>query len=97
MKTEWFTRKPFNVEGVRVTAANMADVAKWCDGKIKTQPASGNKPAANYIEVNVIRPMSPKQTMAFVGNWVLKVGASYKIYTDNAFNDTFTPLVTAGK
>lgn len=91
METQQFIRKPFPVEGVRVTVDNIQEVAKWCEGKIKVQPATNSKPAADYIEVQVIRPMNPKQTMAFVGNWVLKVGTNFKIYTHTAFNQTFEP------
>lgn len=86
-----FVRKPFPVQGVRVTSLNMGQVADWCDGKVKEQPATNTKPSVKYIEVNVLRPMNPKQTMAFVGNWVLKVGTNYKIYTDSAFHQTFEP------
>jgi len=86
-----YIRKPFPVEGIRVTASNMEKVSEWCGGKLKEQAATGNKPAAKYIEINVLRPMNAKQSMAFVGNWVLKVGTNYKIYTDTAFHNTFEP------
>lgn len=95
MKIEHFIRKPFPVEAVRVTAENMEEVRAWCNGTIKQSSPLANRPSADYIEVTVIRPANPKQCMAFIGNWVLKVGPSYKVYTDTGFKSTFDPLVTA--
>lgn len=95
MNVERFIRKPFPVEGVRVTPENMEEVRAWCNGVIKTSPASGSRPEAKYIEVAVVRPANPKQCMAFVGNWVLRVGSSFKVYTDTGFRTSFEPMVTA--
>jgi hypothetical protein len=92
---ERLVRKPFYVEGVRVTPENMEEVRAWCSGTIKESPASNSRPAAKYIEVAVVRPANPKQCMAFVGNWVLKVGTSFKVYTDTGKQGTFDPLVSA--
>lgn len=95
MKIERLVRKPFHVEGVRVTPDNMEEVRAWCNGTIKESPASSTRPGAKYIEVAVVRPANPKQCMAFVGNWVLKVGDSFKVYTDTGCRSTFDPLVSA--
>ncbi len=89
MKTEQFIRKPFYVEGIQVTPENMSEVAKWCGGIIKEAPGTGTRVASKYIEVAVIRPTNPKQCMAFVGNWILKVGVSFKVYTNSSFHSTF--------
>lgn len=85
-----FIRKPFPVEGVRVTKDNMQLVAEWCGGEIR-QNAKGVK----HVFIDVHRPMTERQTMAFVGDWVLFADRGYKIYTQNAFSRNFE-LVQAG-
>ncbi len=89
MKTEKYVRKPFYVEAVRVTAENMAEVASWCGGTIEHQLPTNVRPEFDYIKVNVERPTHPRQTMAAIGNWVLRVGTSFKVYTNTSFMSTF--------
>lgn len=90
MQIQKFQRKPFTVEGVRVTKANMRQVAEWCSGEIKT---SGK--GVKYIYVDAHRPMTERQTQAFVGDWVLFHDRAFKIYTQNAFARNFE-LIEAG-
>lgn len=78
-----YTRKPFGVDAVRVNAENMTDVAEWCGGKIEVE--SG----ADYIKIDVARPMNDRQTKAFAGDWVLYAGSSYKVYSHKAFSKSF--------
>lgn len=88
MKTRKFTRKPFEVEAVQVTAENIQDVAKWCTGEVVE-----NAPNEDiHIKVRVLRAMTPRQTQAFVGDWVLYAGTGYKVYTNKAFKNSFDPL-----
>lgn len=82
--TETYTRKPFEIEAIRVTDENMEDVAKWCGGEIQTTEIG-----KRYIKVDVIRPLNEKQTKAFVGDWALKVKTSFKIYKHTAFLHCF--------
>lgn len=86
MKTNKFTRKPFDVEGVQVTADNAHDVAEWCGGSIVTEGDS------DYIKVPVLRVLSERQTKAFITDWVLKAGTGFKVYTDKAFKKNFAPV-----
>lgn len=90
LKIQKFQRKPFPVEGVRVTTSNMEDVAKWAAGEIKTS-AKGVK----HIYIATHRPMTERQTMAFVGDWILYADRGFKIYTQNAFSRNFE-LLQAG-
>jgi len=92
MKTEKFIRKPFAVDAIQVTSENMQEVAQWCQGEILTTEASEKRPAENYINVRVVRPLSPRQTRAFVGDWVLYSGTGYKVYTPKAFDRGFEPV-----
>lgn len=82
--TETYTRKPFEIEAVKVTEENMEDVAKWCGGEIQTTE-SGKR----FIKVDVTRPLSDKQTRAFAGDWTLRVKNSFKVYTNKAFVHCF--------
>lgn len=86
--TEKYTRKPFPIEAIKVTDENMEDVAKWCGGEIHTQNDK------RFIKVDVNRPLTEKQTKAFVGDWVLKArqkvsNSGFKVYTEKAFVHCF--------
>jgi hypothetical protein len=79
-----YVRKPFSVEAVQVTRANIVEVAAWCNGELMHPEGQ-----SQYIKVNVFRPMKDRQTMAYVGDWVLYAGSGYKVYTHKAFVDCF--------
>lgn len=93
LKTDKFARKPFYVDAIQVTAENMEAVAEWCQGDVVKTEA----PKANYIKVRVHRPMTPRQTQAFVGDWVLYAGTGFKVYTDRAFQGSFEPATVTQK
>lgn len=85
-----YARKPFYVEAVQVTAENIQEVAKWCSGQVyHVAEANGDH---TFIKVKVKRPLSARQTKAFVGDWVLKAGTGYKVYTSDAFDKSFDTL-----
>jgi hypothetical protein len=84
MQTATYIRKPFEVEGVQVTAENMNEVAVWAGGQVVIQDG-------NYIKIEVKQVINEKQTKAFVGDWVLKAGSSFKVYTNVAFTRNFEP------
>jgi hypothetical protein len=82
-----YTRRPFEVAAVRVTEENMADVAVWCLGNIRTEVVDGVE--MPYIHVRVLRALNTRQTQAFVGDWVLYAGTSFKCYKNAAFHAAF--------
>lgn len=100
-----YVRDPFYVDAVQVTSKNMEDVAKWCNGDIRTS-AKGDpdlqtqldpttdktRVPEKYIKVRVARPANDKQTMAYVGDWILYAGTGYKVYTDGAFKKSFSKV-----
>jgi len=89
-----YTRVAFHVDAVQVTADNIGDVADWCGGDVRTtatEDEHGVK-ASPYIKVRVKRPLTPRQTKAFIGDWVLYAGTGFKVYTDNAFQKCFEPI-----
>lgn len=83
LETKIYTRKPFEVTAVQVTGGNMAAIAEWTDGHIL------EKEGRPYVKVSVTRPLNERQTRAYVGDWVLKAGTGFKVYTNQAFHKTF--------
>lgn len=82
--TELYVRKPFEVEAVQVTEENLTDVADWCDGDIRH---TADK--VPFVKVQVARPLTTRQTRAFVGDWILYAGRGFKVYTAKAFEGAF--------
>lgn len=96
MKTHKFARKPFYVDAVRISEANMKEVAEWCGGEIlEEEIAIDNETRlVSYIKVEVHRPLNPRQTQGFIGDWVLDAGSrnpqpAFKVYTPKAFDKSF--------
>lgn len=83
LETRVYTRKPFEVIGVQVTELNMDQIADWTNGSCRV------KDNARYVKVDVTRPLSDRQTRAYVGDWVLKTDTGFKVYTNGAFHKTF--------
>lgn len=88
-----YVRKPFAVEAVEVTDANIEDVAQWCGGEIRI---SDGRPGKNgptgqqkFIKVQVKRPLNDRQTRAYPGDWILSAGTGFKVYTAKAFSGSF--------
>lgn len=92
MKTHKFARKPFYVDAVRVSEANIKEVADWCEGEVET-----DNDGHEFIRVKVHRPLTEKQTQASIGDWVLFAGTGFKVYTPKAFDKSFEKVKTLTK
>ena len=92
LKTHKFARKTFYVDAVRVSENNMEAVAEWCGGEIVTDHEDGA-----HVKVKVHRPITERQTMAFIGDWVLWAGNGFKVYTPKAFDKSFEKVRTLTK
>jgi hypothetical protein len=90
LKIESYERLPFTIQAVEVTADNMKAVAKWCGGQIRT---SGKRGIQKYIKVDVKRALNDRQTMAYIGDYVLRAGSGFKVYTPKAFSESFRKVV----
>ena len=91
IKTEQYIRKPLFVDAVRVTDENFDEMVNWCQpkGEVMTDPDTNKR----YIKIRVSYPKGPRQTKAFVGDWILwNDRGGYKIYTDKAFRESFEPV-----
>jgi hypothetical protein len=91
VQTTRYVRKPFYIDAVQVTDANINDVAKWCGGEVRTADNS------TFVKVRVHRPLNERQTQAFPGDWVLYAGTGFKVYTPKAFNKSFVLARDANK
>ncbi len=94
IETNKFVRKPFHVDAVQVTEENMSDVAQWCEGQIQESEKTKDGSSATFIKVWVHRPMTERQTRAFVGDWILYARSGFKVYTTKAFEKTFEQVGT---
>jgi hypothetical protein len=72
---------------VRVTGANMVEVAKWCHGSYR---CVSSDPLKNYIRTRLLSMTPP----AYVGDWVVEFYSSpgtFYVYDNNEFAKTFKP------
>ena len=93
--TAKYVRKPLYVDAVQVTEENFSDIARWCFGEIANvddspvDKSADPEPSKQYIYVRVHNPKNPRQTKAFVGDWILYTERGYKVYTTKAFQANF--------
>lgn len=86
MKTTRFTRKSFEVEAVRVTHENFEEVRAWCDGE------EHGSEHGRYFQIDIKTQVSQRARRAHIGDWVLRSGTGFRVYTNNAFRDFFIPV-----
>lgn len=93
MEIGLYTRKPLSVQAIQVDADNMEAIAAWCGGKVLSHPPrrEGQEPK-KYVKVDVLNPLSKKQTRAYAGDWILKSNQGFKIYANSAFLKGFQHL-----
>lgn len=84
LETKKYVRKPFYIDAVQVTAANIADISKWASGEVRT-----DSDGSQYVKVRVHRPLNDRQTKAYIDDWVLYAGTGFKVYTPKAFANSF--------
>lgn len=93
IQTSKYIRKPLIVEAVQVTEDNFMELTLWAGGKIMnndgTEPDGPVNTKDQHIHIRVHNPKTPRQTRAFVGDWILYTNRGYKIYTPKAFKSAF--------
>jgi hypothetical protein len=87
--TVLYTRKVLVVDAVRITKANFDDIAEWCQGEVRQDEVPGQGTGKKYIRIRAHNPKNPRQTKAFVGDWILYTDRGYKVYTNKAFHASF--------
>lgn len=86
MEIKTARRKSFDVEYVVVSEENIEEVRDWCGGAI------GGEGADRFIRLIDKNAMNTRQTKAFIGDYVLKAGTSFKSYGKKPFEKSFEPL-----
>ena len=94
--TTKFIRKPLYVDAVRVTHSNFDEIVEWCQGVFEFEEQKDKETPRKYIRVRVHNPKNPRQTKAFVGDWLLYTERGYKVYTNKAFHDSFDEVTSNG-
>jgi hypothetical protein len=89
VNTQKYIRKPLYVDAVRVTAQNFDEIVAWCQGEVLTEEVEGTGTTKKFIKVRVHNPKNPRQTKAFIGDWLLYTERGYKVYTNKAFRGAF--------
>lgn len=87
--TQKCIRKPLYVDAVRITGDNFDEIVVWCQGEVQQDEVPGKGTGKKYIKVRVHNPKNPRQTKAFVGDWLLYTERGYKVYTNKAFHASF--------
>lgn len=83
-----FTRNTFPVEAVRLTKDNLSEVVEWCDGELRETENNRKHLKLKYKRNGTHLPA--RLFNGYVGDWVVRSGNSFKIYTNKSFNNTFT-------
>jgi hypothetical protein len=94
VSTVQYIRKPLYVDAVRVTSKNFDEIAEWCQGQVLEDNEADKESAKKYIRVRVHNPINPRQTRAYVGDWILYTEKGYKIYSNQAFRASFDEATT---
>lgn len=90
LKATRFMRQPFFIMGFEVTEDNMDEIAKWCEGHVIRET---DRP---FVRVPVNRPLTEKQTRAYVGTFVTvskqRGEKSFKVYQRESLDRDFFEL-----
>lgn len=87
--TTKYVRKPLFVDAVRISGANFDEIATWCQGTIEQEENPEKGEIKKFIRVRVHNPKNPRQTKAYVGDWLLYTERGYKVYSSKAFHASF--------
>lgn len=81
------------VEAAQVTADNMVDMAGWANGTVKTDQRDGK--TIPYVQINA-KTRNTRFGKAYEGDWIVKMGRSYRVYPDQEFKRNFETLYDIG-
>jgi len=76
---------------VRWTKSKNVEVTRRREVEIQETTEPDVDDRRQYVRVRVVHPLNDRQTMAFVGDWVLYSGSGYKVYTKKAMLENFDP------
>src|SRR4051812_36186781 len=92
MELQAFQRRPSYVKAIQVTEENIADLAKFCNGRLKGVEANAHHSPRillpEYKEGNQSR-----QLVAYIGDWLVQTRRQgFRSYKDEAFQKYFVSL-----
>jgi len=95
MQIKTYTANPVVVQAIQITEQNMAEVAAWCKGEVRseivpTEEVQGEVRTRRYIKPKMYRAQQMKKNKGYAGDWVLKQGTNFKVYSDTAFVNGYT-------
>ena len=84
LKATTYWRKTYSVEAIRITENNILEVAEACAGDYDDRPNAFAMDRSTPVPHIVLT-----RSMAFIGDWVVKVGDLWKVYTHEEFMRSF--------
>ena len=84
-----FVRKQFPVQAVQVSPNNIDQMATAVKGEVKHDGDKEGNFSRTYIDVPVRKPINKRQTQAYIGDWIVKQGKTFKVYPDKNFHQQF--------
>lgn len=96
MEITQYTRKPFPVDAVEVTLANIDEVAQWCKGTIEQEPTRilGTETLLPVIKINGQGENRGKVFTATLGCYIVDLKGSYRVYKPAQFDASFDKVST---
>ena len=91
-----FQRKTFRVRSMQITAENLHDISKWCNGTVVQERNIDNEIVV-YLIVTTSRVNGRvEKVKAFVGDWVscLTTANHFKVYRNQAYVEAFEPILS---
>lgn len=90
MEFENYTRKPFPVRAAQVTMENVDWIAEQCGGKVEQAEykIAGTKAKLPCVMVPS-KDQKNRTTAALIGNWVVEMNGSWRVYKTQQFEAAF--------
>lgn len=83
-----YNRRQFRVTAARVSVLNIEELARWTNGVLCEGDKDGQL-SRYFIKVRTGSPSNSRIDEAHVGDWIVKRGRQFQVYSDRAFRKTF--------
>lgn len=92
IEPEYFTSRLYVAKAVQITRENIRDAGRWCSGtltdySITELDAPDGQPCLRLITTD--RQFYSKQSLAFLGNWIVNIKGRFETFSDEEFRKTF--------
>lgn len=86
-----YVTRTFNATAMQVTADNLVEVARWCDGVVRGGFELAVEALLHYVEL----PWDAGSDKAFIGDWVVLRNKEFRRWPDKTFHVIFKPDIEA--